>query len=293
MVDFNVYAASKRPYWTVKKNIMPEMNRRFCNHIHNATNYHYLNISIYFNNKKTEITDVNHLTAEVAKRYLENDKRTLDLFEKAISVNNLFTVGNLAGTYKYDVYLGKLLPEHLLKYNLQEKANTFLGTTDINAAIKMLREMDVLKRDYSCPKDKEFEKYLDGARYYKVQLKFGRLTIDNLEELSRKIEDRELKYQGLTLRLFLKSIDVTAVLASDNYERPYKFSLDLAFLMPLYLKRNGVKDRYIEDLIESSDHKKFIEFIYRICALDIENKNRKPEETKYLIRILPDLFYPE
>jgi hypothetical protein len=248
-----------------------------------------LNLSIELN--KADIYEVRHLTAEIAKRHLENDKRTLGLFERAISVNNAFTVENLAGTYKYDVSLGKLLPEHLLRHNLQEKADIFLKTSDINAAIKILREMDVLKRVYSCPKDEEFEKYINDAKACKILLKFGRLTMNNLEELASEIKTRELEDEGLTLRLFMRSIYITDILVSDNYERPYKFTLDLVFLTPIYLKRNDIKDREIEDMIESSDYKKFIEFLYRICALEIENK--KTEKTKYLIRILPDLFYPK
>ena len=293
MANFNVYAASKRPYWTVRKDIMPKMNRRFSNHICNATSYSRLNISIYFNNKKTEIREVDHLTAEVAKRHLENDNRTLALFEKAISVNNAFTVENLAGTYKYDVYLGKLLPEHLLKYNLQEKAGAFLNATNTNAVIEILRDLDVLKRNYDPPEIKEFEKYLNGAKDHGINLKFGQAKINKPEDFAHQIKNRALEDGGLTLRLFMRSIDVAANLASNNSERHYKFSLDLALLTPLYLKRNGVKDRYIEDMIEISDHKKFIGFLYRICALEIENKNGKPEKTKYLIRVLPELFYPK
>lgn len=286
--EFNLYSASKRPYKTVNKIFYNKIRPAF-NDILGSANH--LDISIELN--KTDISGVSRLTAEIARRHLENDERTLALFKKAIIVNNDFTLKNLKLPYHYDVDLGKLLPAHLASCNLGEKADVFLKTAEMNAAIKILREIDALKRNYGWPKFEELEGFINYSTISGIQLKFGQMPIIKINDLTGKVYDRRFQDNGRIFQLYKRSIHDVSIVAIENTEKKYKFMLDLSLLTPLHLKNIGISDKDIDYVIDSSDYKKSIEFLYKIYALDIEHKARKPAKDQLLLRIVPDLFYPK
>jgi hypothetical protein len=93
------------------------------------------------------------------------------------------------------------------------------------------------------------------------------------------------------MALFKKSISVTTAVAQRN---ALKFILNLALLTPAYLRKIGVREKEVEDMIDASDRRKIVEFLYRISALEIEPLiANKQESSGLLIRVAPDLLYPE
>jgi len=286
--EFNIYSASKRPYKIVNNIFYNKIRPKFGGILDSA---HHLNISIELN--KTDVSGVSRLTAEIAKRHLENNERTLALFKKAIIDNNDFALKTLEFPYHYNMDLGKFLPLHITALNLKEKADLFLKTSETNASIKILREVGVLTRSYAYHDFEELEHYIDCSKTTGINLKFGQMPIIKINDLTGKVYDRRFQDNGRIFQLYKRSIHDVSIVAIENTEKKYKFMLDLSLLTPLHLKNIGISDKDIDYVIDSSDYKKFIEFLYKIYALDIEHKARKPAKDQLLLRIVPDLFYPK
>ena len=306
MAFSNIHFESGRPYGTFKA-ISDQIGGRFNGPLNAVRVY---KVSIILN--RTSIIDVRSLAILVAKQHLEKDLRTLNLFFKAVKVIRNVAEEDHDKPYGYDLDLGKLLPAHLANHNLQGVADTLLKTIDLRAALEILRNMGVVKRDYDNLIDAfkaksafgwtednvnklvkiGFEILIRNAeREPTIQLNFGRSTVTKPEDLAEKVFEKHLEKDGRTLALFKKSISVTTAVARRN---ALKFILDLALLTPAYLRKIGVKEKEVEDMIDTSDHRKIVEFLYRISALEIEPLNaNKRESSRFLFRVAPDLLYPE
>lgn len=135
----NIYGTIRRSP-AIFKPILSMANTHFSQHISTAKN---LNVSIYMN--RTPIYDARTLAVKIANRRLENDRRTLDLFLKAIKVTNSEAYDAMDKPFTFKLELGKLLRGELSKNNLQNSANIFLAIGEYKEAFRVLREMGAVK----------------------------------------------------------------------------------------------------------------------------------------------------
>jgi len=297
----NIHIRSGRPYYK-----FVDISHKISSHFEGPVSNALANkISIIINNK--HIADVHDLSTEIARRRLENDVKTLALFNRALVVSKDFMLGKLEEPFSCELDLGKLLPAHVASRGFQPKADTLLAPLDLDLmrAFSILREMGVVKRDYDRP-IYEFTKYLSwtinevneltekyfgtavkGALDTGVQLKFGKYAINSKNMLAEMIFTRHLEKDGRTLCLFQKAVYDTAVIAFDNSEKRLKFALDIALLTPGYLFKKGISNNEIDDIIDDQGYKNVIAFLEVIGALHISDKAGLP------LKNLSDLFYPE
>jgi len=305
MAFSNIHFESGRPCRTFKV-ISDQIGSRFNGPL-NAVRV--CKVSIRLN--RTSIFDASSLAVLVAKRRLEQNVRTLDLFLKAVSIIRKVSEEDMDKPYGYDLDIGNLLPASLTSHNLQGMADVFLKTINLRTALEILRNAGIVKRDYDSPIDEitrhslswtlgDVNKLMtswcgilikNAGKELNVQLNFNRSPITRPEDLAEKGFENSLGKDGRTLALFKKSMSVATAVARRN---ALKFILDLALLTPAYLRKIGVKEKEVEDMIDSSDRRKIVEFLYRISALEIEPLiANKRESSGSLLRVAPDILYPE
>ena len=241
-------------------------------------------VSISFNNK--HIANAYDLSVEMAKRRLENDKRSLSLFTKALVVSKDFMKEKLEEPFSCELDLGKLLHH--------AKADAFLAVPDLDfrGAFLLLREMGVVKRDYDYPifeftrhlswtinevnelTEKYFGTAIKGANDCGVLLEFGGSTINSIESLSKKIFEKSITQDGRTFCLFQKAVYDTAVIAFNDSGEKLKFTLNIAVLMPESLSKKGISHKEIDDIIDDHDYKKTKSFLLTVGALVIEREKK-------------------
>ncbi|MFC1560271.1 hypothetical protein ACFL4F_04130, partial [Candidatus Margulisiibacteriota bacterium] len=232
--------------------------------------------------------------------FLKSTPLASSIFEKASITLSKIQQKNLGGPFpaSFNLDMEKLTLVSLDKQEIpRERINTFINDMDHDRAVRFLRKLGALQKNYKNPiinflgkrfmswmpsdigrfMDKYFEELICNTRRGEVSILFNRIDIKGSASLTEAVKKHKLETDGRILHLFMVALEAVADVAP--YDLGVSYKLNLARLTPLWLTKQNINIDEVDETIESSDHDRMIKFLEKIRALRIKSI-REPVKRK-------------